>query len=511
MLPRSSVAMSLWLGLLAAVAALCAHAWFLRPASWGSVVADGRPVAGARVRFKAHADSVLTDSAGRFRLPSTAGFADRLTASKPGYVIAGAPLSGLPRTLSLEMLAQADCETYAFVEPAPDPRDARRCGNCHGEIFSEWSASGHASATRNRRFLNLYDGTDWQGRKNVSWNLLADHPSGAGVCNACHAPTTPFDADLRQQEVVQSPGIHCDFCHKIIDSSPAGDGLTHGRYGLEFRRPEHGQLFLGSLDDVDRGEDSFAPVYRESRYCAPCHEGVVFGVHAYSTYSEWLASPAGRQGKACQTCHMAPTGRLTNFAPGDGGIARNPWTLASHRFPGGQRDMLARCLHATLTIARRPAEVRVEIDLRAGEVGHRVPTGFVDRHLVLVVEAWDTHGNPVTPVEHATLPERAGYDLAGKPGRLYAKQLVDTAARTGEPAPFWRASSDFLDTRLFPERSEHASFAFPPIAERLRVRLLYRRFWQDVATAKGWPGNEIEIVDQQFWAKDPHPIHWEGP
>ena len=68
------------------------------------------------------------------------------------------------------------------------------------------------------------------------------------------------------------------------------------------------QLFFGPLDDVDRGEDAFSPLYRESRYCASCHEGIVFGVHVYSTYSEWLSSPARRAGKQCQDCHMAPTG-----------------------------------------------------------------------------------------------------------------------------------------------------------------------------------------------------------
>ena len=40
------------------------------------------------------------------------------------------------------------------------------------------------------------------------------------------------------------------------------------------------------------------------------HEGVVFGVHVYSTYSEWLDSPARKQGRHCQDCHMKPTGTM---------------------------------------------------------------------------------------------------------------------------------------------------------------------------------------------------------
>ena len=57
-------------------------------------------------------------------------------------------------------------------------------------------------------------------------------------------------------------------------------------------------------------DDAFSPLYRQSRYCASCHEGTVLSVHVYSTYSEWLASPARREGKQCQSCHMAPTGTL---------------------------------------------------------------------------------------------------------------------------------------------------------------------------------------------------------
>src|SRR5206468_1854550 len=82
--------------------------------------------------------------------------------------------------------------------------------------------------------------------------------------------------------------------------------------------PERGQLFFGPLDDVDRGEDVASAFQRDSRFCAACHEGTVFGVPVYTTYSEWTESPAGRRGQSCQGCHLAPTGTLTNLAPGLG-------------------------------------------------------------------------------------------------------------------------------------------------------------------------------------------------
>src|SRR5262249_37185986 len=153
-------------------------------------------------------------------------------------------------------------------------------------------------------------------------------------------------------------------------------------------RPAHGQLFFGPLDDVDRGEDAYSPLYRDSRYCATCHEGTVFGVPVYTTYSEWLDSPARREGKQCQSFHMAPTGGMTNMAPGKGGLERDPATLGNHRFfMGSQGDMLRRCLR--LDVRLHP-NGRAEVAVQADAVGHRVPTGFIDRNLILVLEAFDS-------------------------------------------------------------------------------------------------------------------------
>jgi hypothetical protein len=423
------------------------------------------------------------------------------------------PADRLPVVLTLTRLPTEDCVDYRWVDPAPDAAKGRNCGNCHGEIYREWDASGHARSVRNRRFLNLYAGTDWRGRRNVGWNLLAEHPDGAGVCTACHGPTVPFGDpgyfDLRRASGVAARGVHCDYCHKVVDAPAKGVGLTHGRFNLDLLRPAEGQLFFGPLDDVDRGEDAFAPVYRESRYCASCHEGTVFGVHVYGTYSEWLQSPARKEGKQCQTCHMAPTGTLATLAPGKGGIPRDPKTLASHRlFAGSQADMLRRCLKVAVVVTRAGDEVRVEVAVRAEQVGHRVPTGFVDRNLLLVVEALGADGKPLAARSGPTLPRVAGKGSAGLPGRLYAKVLKDFDGHS--PAPFWRADPEVVDTRLVPGQADASVYTFPPGADRVRVRLLYRRFWHEVTEAKGWPDDEISLVDQTLQAART-PTRWSSP
>src|SRR5262249_51351954 len=304
----------------------------------------------------------------------------------------------------------------------------------------EWAASAHARSATGKHFRNLYDGTDWHGTPERGWSLLKDHPDGAGVCASCHAPslsfTDPAAFDLREVKGVAAQGVHCDFCHKIPHPPAGVDGLTHGRFGLRLQRPREGQLFFGPLDDVDRGEDAYAPVYKESRYCASCHEGVVFGVRVYGTYSEWLDSPARRAGKQCQDCHMTPTGTLTNIAPGRGGVSRDPATLSNHRFFQGSKDeMLRRSVRVAVEERRQGDAVRVQVTLRADAAGHRVPTGFVDRHLLLVVEG--RAGEKVLDARTGPrFPPAAGERYAGQAGRLFGKLLEDEQGRA--PAPFWR-------------------------------------------------------------------------
>jgi len=464
----------------------------------GQVCGRHRPLAGATVRLKGRLDATLTDRAGRFRLPRGPAPAGRVTAWQEGYLIAGAALTAHPLRLDLQPLPKEDNPEYEWVNPAPDPPGRHNCANCHAEIYREWRRSGHARAATGHRFRDLYAGTTARGEEG-GWSLLGEHPLGAGVCASCHAPTVPFGdpahADLGRVRDVAAAGVHCDFCHKVAGDGGGTFGLTHGRYKLKLLRPGKGQLFFGPLDDVDRGEDAFSAFYKDSRYCAACHEGVVFGVHVYSTYSEWLASPARHRGQHCQDCHMRPTGHLTNIAPGKGGIERDPRTLGNHRFFAGSRtDMLRRCLKVSATLRRQGARARAEVAVRVEGAGHRVPTGFVDRHLILVVEGFGTDDKPLPRLTGPRLPAAAGTKLVGQPGLLFAKLLEDEHGHS--PVPFWREAAEPVDTRLRPGRVERVVFEFPAGTARLRVRLLYRRFWEEVTRSKGWPDEDVVVVDQ---------------
>jgi nitrate/TMAO reductase-like tetraheme cytochrome c subunit len=391
------------------------------------------------------------------------------------------------------ILPRQDNEDYTWVNPTPHwDSDNTSCGKCHGEIYAEWRTGGHSRSATGRRFRDLYDG----GRG--GWSLLKDHPDGGDVCASCHAPTGESTKEFgfdprtkRNQPTEELASVHCDYCHKIVGPAEGQIGLTHGRYGLKRLRPERGQLFFGPLRDSTRDENAYSPFQKDSRLCASCHEGTVFGVRVYSTYSEWQASPAARAGVQCQDCHMKPTGKMTNVAPEQGGVERDPATLANHRFFDGSReDMLKKCLKVNVSPARDADGVRVSVEVIADNVGHRVPTGFVDRNVVLLIEATDTAGKSVPHRDGPTVPRTS------TAGRLYAKQLKDFDGHS--PAPFWRADPDLTDTRLTPGEPDRAAWRFPSAAAAVRVKLLHRRFWPEVAAAKGWTDNETVIWEREF-------------
>ena len=98
------------------------------------------------------------------------------------------------------------------------------------------------------------------------------------------------------------------------------------------------------------------------------------------------------------------------------------------------------------------------------------------------------------------MPAAAGQPLAGLPGRLYAKRLTDFDGHG--PVPFWRARTEVEDTRLRPGEGERREYVFGAEARKVRVRLLYRRFWWEVMQSKGWPDETVTAVERTIRVRD---------
>jgi hypothetical protein len=271
--------------------------------------------------------------------------------------------------LGLDLTARLSFH-HAFL-PLAD-RLSLGCRDCHGAvIFEEWAEGAHARGADNPVFLTLYNGTDVTGVKgaevqfgtspyyynkvivspdteaaDVGAGFRLDFPEIAGNCATCHLPSpaldAPYNTDPNAATGIDAQGAHCDFCHKIVDvqldpeSGLPPENLP-GVLSLELARPGAGeQVFFGPYDDVDAGPDTYLPLMKQSQICAPCHNASFWGVPIYQSFAEWLESPYSNPetGQTCQNCHMRPDGVTDNFAPGRGGLRRDPTSLPTHIFPG---------------------------------------------------------------------------------------------------------------------------------------------------------------------------------
>ena len=471
-------------------------------------------IEGAGVGIQGSAIRTTTNQEGKFELAQQPRSGDRIVAWRRGYFIGGADWNGVSEiSLSLKRLPVADSPEYDWIDPGPDPSGSDNCANCHAEIYRQWSASSHAQAAVNRHFLNVFNGDDWNGRPDTGWNFSRDQPDALAVCSACHLPSVSADhpaaTNPTQARGVAREGIHCDFCHKIagteFQESLESLGLQHGRDALHLLRPARGeQVFFGPFDDVDRGRDSFAPLYGSSLYCASCHEGTLFGTRAYETFSEWRSSPSAKQGTECQHCHMAPDGKMLNMAPGHGGINRDPAKLASHTFPGSVDEAFMRSsVELSLTGRREGSQVRLTVRVTPKNVGHRLPTGSPERHLILVVGARTSARMSLRLAEGPVVPAAGGMEstrsagYAGRPGKIFGKLLRGPGGST--PAPFWQATGVEFDSRLFPDQTDQTVFIFdlpdPAESTEADARLIYRRFYHNTLDQKSWPDRDLVLAE----------------
>jgi len=131
--------------------------------------------------------------------------------------------------------------------------------------------------------------------------------------------------------------------------------------------------------------------------------------------------------------------------------------LAAHHQGGGDllrlysgppdgEEMLRRCLRLSATLRRQSNAVRAEVTLRAEGAGHRVPTGFVDRHLLLVVEGLDEAGEDV-PAHRAPVSTPVGAVMGSEPPIRSGRGTFRVWAAS--PA----LSSDLRHTGSWPRRS----------------------------------------------------------
>jgi hypothetical protein len=293
--------------------------------------------------------------------------------------------------LALVVPATAAPET----ELKPDAvNGARRCAQCHQDIYAMWSRSMHSAAWKDPIFQASY-----------MQAYLETRGEAKKICLSCHAPVAALTGDLDLQEEISREGITCDFCHSVVS-------VDREREGSPFELKLDG-IKRGPLADADSPVHAVAssPLHQSSEFCSGCHEYTnAHGVDVFTTYTEWRASPQAAEGKTCQNCHMPETPGKTVRS----GLGSDRKKINLHNISGmHSREQVQRAATAKILHVRRKepdlAVVRVEV-ANVGS-GHSIPTGMPTRKLVLEVFLYH-QGNLVKRFE-----------------RIYQKTLEDERGR----------------------------------------------------------------------------------
>jgi hypothetical protein len=268
-------------------------------------------------------------------------------------------------------------------------------------------------------------------------------------------------------------------------------------------------LFFGTFDDVTR-RVSYLPLEEESAFCAPCHFGVFWDTVVYDSYGEWLRSTYSDPdtGQTCQDCHMPVTEATYFVLPEQGGLERSPGRIFDHRMPGAMdEELLQNAVTMTTTAQLEGSTVLVQVEITNDKTGHHVPTDFPGRHLLLLVQATDSDGHPLTQLEGSTVPEWGGAGdpsegyYAGLPGKAFAKVLQELWTEISPSAAYWNPTRVVSDNRLaaFATDTSTYTFAAPDEGEvEVEVRLLHRRAFLELMDQKGWDVPDMIMERQEL-------------
>lgn len=235
------------------------------------------------------------------------------------------------------------------------------------------------------------------------------------MCYRCHAPFTEQqekrqvkgDRRVRVRKnpafmaALQTKGLICVACHVRkyqVFGPPKRDG------SLENSRPPFQLPHRGAIR---------TPAFERAEFCKGCHQFesdgyALNGKLLENTYNEWKEGPFGREGRACQNCHMPDRRHLWRGIHDSEMVKRGVTIqLALHK----ERLQVGEKLQAILALTN-------------SGVGHYFPT-YVTPKVIVQVELTDGDG---TTVRGSFQKERIGREITLD----LAHELFDTRIPPGQ-------------------------------------------------------------------------------
>ena len=230
---------------------------------------------------------------------------------------------------------------------------AAQCGECHKQIYEEWSSSQHAYASISPMFHKFEQ----------KFQELTQGTVGT-FCVRCHQQVGTQLGEARETPLwarsqISREGVSCITCHRVKEHYAKVNGERRVEPGKIYE-PVYGSgeksAIKGVLADKEtysvktstdgRGNDIHNGMITndqitKSEFCVSCHQVAVnLGIKLEIVWDQYRDSPARKAGITCQNCHMGkvpgkPEGYATAPSAVVGGKEINPGRKhANHRFIG---------------------------------------------------------------------------------------------------------------------------------------------------------------------------------
>jgi len=230
---------------------------------------------------------------------------------------------------------------------------AAQCGECHKQIYEEWSSSNHAYASISPMFHKFEQ----------KFQELTQGTVGT-FCVRCHQQVGTQLGENRETPLwarsqISREGVSCITCHRVKEQYGKVNGERRVEPGKIFE-PVYGSGEKSVIKEIIDNKETYTVATSEkergnqihkgmitndqitkSEFCVSCHQVAVnLGIKLEIVWDQYRDSPARKAGVTCQDCHMGkvpgkPEGYATAPSAVVGGKEINPGRKhANHRFIG---------------------------------------------------------------------------------------------------------------------------------------------------------------------------------
>jgi ssDNA-binding Zn-finger/Zn-ribbon topoisomerase 1 len=350
-----------------------------------------------------------------------------------GAILVPPAAAGPPSSSSPVEAGQSPSSQLQKVNPE-GYTSARRCGECHRDIYRSWRKSLHAFALTDPIFDTAY-----------MQAVKENGEEARRLCVRCHAPMTMFNGDYELELGVSREGVSCDFCHTVTAVHLDGRDKP---FAIEPGLVKRGDIQQAASP---AHEVAYSELHQSADFCGGCHNYVNgAGAAVMSTYTEWKNGPYAEEGVQCQNCHM----RLSSGNVVDESIQESPDQIHLHSLIHDTDQLRSALTVQIVEATRHEGQLDVEIAVENVGSGHMVPTGMPTREVELTVSV-DVEGRTQTRQ------------------RRYRKVVADETGRAIESdyRALLRGVRVLTDNRIAPRERRIESFRFyVPTSGRMKLK-----------------------------------------